>query len=483
MSEQEKSLPPEHSGNNELSNYLMSVPSRVAEARGIWYRPVEKSREEVSRTLDRVQAMGANELYLETWFWGYTIYPSAVQAARGIEPQHPAFQGWDPLEAFVAEAGRRGIAVHAWLDGFMVGVDPAGGPILRAYPEWAALTRKQAGSATPQPQPETGFFWLDVTNGNVSEHVLSVIREMAMDYQIAGINLDFMRLPLADDPEDRYCYSDAARSAFEREYGTDPLQIGSDEDEPLWQSWTTWIAWREDDFIANLYDKVKLLRPELVVSAAPEPGIESDLIANWSQHVDIVIPQAYHNRSDRVRETVELYRKLLPSSNLVYSGIYPMYVGLDIPETIEQVLTAHEHSEGTVMFALGQATDEAIRALRQGPWRTPAVSTGLFPLQAVQAIVQDVKLKIAEIYVPRHDIHAGAAKELNRLLDDMLGGLEPESGTVDVAKLEALAAALTACLQEQSEMAVIPPVVYSQLRSSAERMYQLLQYARIKLRK
>ncbi|MGG1517096.1 family 10 glycosylhydrolase [Paenibacillus oryzisoli] len=456
--------------------------SWVAEARGIWYRPVEKNREEVSRTLDRVQAMGANELYLETWFWGYTIYPSAVQAARGFEPQHPAFHGWDPLEAFVAEAGRRGIAVHAWLDGFMVGVDPAGGPVLRVYPEWAAHTRKQAGSATPQPQPETGFFWLDVTNSDVSDHFLSVIREMATNYRIAGINLDFMRLPFADAPEDRYCYSNAARSAFEREYGTDPLEIVPNEDEPLWQLWMAWIARREDDLIAKLYEEVKRLRQELVISAAPEPGIESDLIANWSQHVDIVIPQAYHDRSDRVRETVELYRKLLPPSNLVYSGIYPMYVGLDVPETIEQVLAARERSEGTVMFALGQATDEAIRALRQGPWRTPAISTGLFPLQAVQAIVLDVKLKIEEIYVPRQWVHAGTALEMSRQLDVLLSGLKSESEPVAVTELEARVADLTAYLQEQSEREAIHSVVFSQLRSSTERMHQLLQYARMKLR-
>ncbi|WP_135551742.1 hypothetical protein [Paenibacillus cymbidii] len=50
--------------------YCLSLPSRAAEARGAWYRPKERNAGEVKATLDRMQAAGMNELYVETWYWG-----------------------------------------------------------------------------------------------------------------------------------------------------------------------------------------------------------------------------------------------------------------------------------------------------------------------------------------------------------------------------------------------------------------------------
>ena len=46
--------------------YYLAMPARPADARGMWYRPVETSVEEIRRTLDRMRAAGMNELYLET---------------------------------------------------------------------------------------------------------------------------------------------------------------------------------------------------------------------------------------------------------------------------------------------------------------------------------------------------------------------------------------------------------------------------------
>ncbi|NOU65454.1 family 10 glycosylhydrolase [Paenibacillus sp. LMG 31461] len=460
--------------------YLHSLPSRVAEARGVWYRPVEKSREEVGRTLDRVQAAGFNELYLETWLWGYTIYPSHTAMINGIEAQHPAFQGYDPLEAFVQEGESRGIAVHAWLDGFMVGVDPKGGPVLRAYPEWSALSHRQAHSQKPLPQQGTGYFWLDLINPAVRMYFLDFVKEIVSTYNVAGINLDFMRFPhTEEDWQDTYCYSLYAREAFQREHGWDPLEISSEQRE-LWTIWTKWLEQQEDEFVSQLYKELKQISPNLIVSAAPEPGAESTKIGNWSQHVDVVIPQAYYATASEVRPSVHLHKKELMPGNLVYSGIYPMYAQLGAQETIEQVLAAQDIDKGTVIFAFGQATDETIRALRLGPWRNAANSTGMYPLRAIQALLEAVKTDMEHIYLPRLAVHEQTALAITAMLDVFLDALQSEAGEELAVVFDQKIAEFKPFLLQHQVDEKIHPIVVEHVRNTLTDIQELLQYAQSK---
>lgn len=459
-----------------LDGYFLALPSRVAEARGVWYRPTEKSREEVCRTLDRVQAAGFNELYLEAWFWGYTIYPSRVASARQVEEQHPAFRGWDPLEAFVKEAGERGIALHAWLDGFMVGVDPTGGPVLRTQPEWSALSRRQTRSEKPLPQQETGYFWLDITNPEVRQYLLDIMKEMIMTYGVAGINLDFMRFPHSADWKESYCFSEYAREAFRREHGNDPLRIDAERQQELWKTWTGWLEQIEDDFVADLYKEIKSINPQVIVSAAPEPGAESEKIGNWSQHIDVVIPQAYYSSSIAVRESVQLHKNELQPGNLVYSGIYPMYIRLGAHETVDQVLAARDMDMGTVIFAFGQASDEAIRALRMGPWRTKAISTGMFPLRAIQGILEAAVVDLEQVYIPRGVVNEEAAIEIVNRVEFALGLLQKDG----LVTLETEVLAFKRWLKEKMEAEIVHPAVELQLTKTLKEIQELLLYSRIK---
>lgn len=452
-------------------SYLLSLPSRVAEARGVWYRPTEKNRGEVIHTLNRMQAAGLNELYLETWFWGYTIFPSRTAAANQIEQQHPTFRGWDPLEAFVTESAKRGIAVHAWLDGFMVGVEPSGGPVLRTYPAWCALSRKQANAEKPMPQAETGFFWLDIMNPQVRQYFLNIVKEIVTTYDVAGINLDFMRFPHAKSWQDAYCFSSYAREAFQREQGMDPLLIK--QESKLWHSWMTWIEQVEDDFVAELYKEMKGHNAKIIISSTPEPGAESEKIRSWSQLVDVVIPQAYETMRDQVRLSVQRHKSELYPGNLVYSGIYPMYIQLGAQETVEQVLAARDLDGGTVIFAFGQATDETIHALRKGPWRNRAISTGLFPMKAVHELIKSLKMDVEQIYLPHHAMSEQAAQEFIDKLDLFLENMYTESSSEIV----------TTCIQylnELRETETLHPAADLQMTKTFTQIQELLLYAHIK---
>ncbi|MDR6879801.1 family 10 glycosylhydrolase [Bacillus sp. 3255] len=465
--------------NEALDSYLLALPSRAAEARGVWYRPTEQSGAEVCRTLDRMLEAGFNELYLETWFWGYTIYPSTAAAGYGVENQHPSFLGWDPLHVFAVESRKRGIALHAWLDGFMVGIHPTGGPVLRVYPEWGALARRQCGADRPQPQPGTGYYWLDITNPNVRAYLMAIMVEIITGYEIAGVNVDFIRLPHAADnnPDDSYCFSSHARRAFEKEHGVDPKDIDAREQPDMAMVWSQWLADIEDSFMSDMYRTLKSVRPHTIVSATPEPGAESDKIGQWSACVDVVIPQSYYASTEDVRASFVAHKAQLNPGNLVYTGIYPMYARMGTLETIEQVLAARDLDEGTVIFAFGQATSEANRALRLGPWRDKAISPGVYPRRAIRALLAAVVKDVEQSYIPRSGISDEAAAVLIGRLNDLLTasradeGLDRGTDGLWAARIFELSEWLSG--RKEAE---VHPAVHEQLKAAFAQMAAILNY-------
>ena len=55
-----------------------TLPYLEDELKGVWVRPNEKNEAEVERTLNAMQDLGVNAVFLETFFHGKTIFPSEV---------------------------------------------------------------------------------------------------------------------------------------------------------------------------------------------------------------------------------------------------------------------------------------------------------------------------------------------------------------------------------------------------------------------
>ncbi|RWZ54430.1 hypothetical protein EQV77_14220 [Halobacillus fulvus] len=420
--------------------YYYSLPSEVGEQRAIWYRPEEQDLNDVTRTLDRMEKAGFNSLYLETTFWGYTIFPSDTMKSYGLPEQHPNFAGndygeygSDILQAFIQEGEKRGITVQSWTDGFMIGHSSLGLPSqFEVYPEWTAVQRNDAEGEVGSDSG-SNYYWLDIANPEVQEFMLAIYEEQQKEYDITGLNIDYMRYP-HHDFEKAYSFSDSNRERFEAEYGVDPKDLEAADE--LWEEWELWLREQENDFVHKLHEQSKSIEPSFMLTATPEPGPEAVLISDWVDDIDGVIPQAYGHDFNSIQSTVEASKQLMPESTMYYTGIYSFYHHLGEKAAVDDVLSAAYGTSGVNMFAFGQASAPSVDALGKGPWREDAVNPGENPREAVLATVEELIEQTEAIYLPKGAVSQSDGQKLINELRNWSNMMERPAHSLKIDKVE-----------------------------------------------
>lgn len=230
----------------EASNDALKsvVPYKNGELKGVWIRPTETSEEEIEKTLNRLKHAGIDNIFLETYFHGKTIFPSKTMEAYGFTPQYEKFVGIDPLEIWIREAHKRNIKVHTWFETFYVGPqNPKDNPksILAMNPSWGNKIKKDIDSVDPSKSTsEHNGYFLDPANPYVQDFVVKLADEIITRYKPDGINLDYIRYPncVSLNENSNWGYTDYARNDFKTIYGVDPADILKTD--PLWLEWNNY---------------------------------------------------------------------------------------------------------------------------------------------------------------------------------------------------------------------------------------------------
>jgi len=299
-----------------LNSYPIDVLQAQPEVRAIWLDRgtiVEaRDRAGLERLFDRLAAMGINTVFFETINAGYPIYPS------NITRQNPLTRTWNPLAAAVELAHARNMELHAWIWAFAVGNeahnrivgDPIDypGPILEQHPEWANVDDqgrvRNLGS---------GKMFLDPANAEARWFVLRLIDEIVQNYDVDGVQLDYIRYPFQDPGAERtYGYGVAGRQQFQALTGVDPLTI-SPRDRQLWAQWT---QFREDNvtqFVREVREWLDTRRPEILLSTSVFAYSTHERIHKLQQHweawiedeiVDMVVLMSYAPDTNRLERLI-----------------------------------------------------------------------------------------------------------------------------------------------------------------------------------
>ncbi|MEM7762076.1 MAG: family 10 glycosylhydrolase, partial [Cyanobacteria bacterium P01_A01_bin.40] len=300
-----------------------------------------------------------NTVFFETLNSSYTIYPSQV-----APQQNPLVKGWDPLKAAVKLAHERGMELHAWVWTFAAVNQRHNtildlprnhlGPVLSRHPDWAITDHE--GSRFHY---SSGKVFLDPANPEVREYLLALITEIATNYQIDGIHLDYIRYPF-QSPTGKmtYGYGTAAREQFQKLTGFDPIEL--DPLHPLWSRWTDFRIEQVDSFVEAVSQNLQQLRPELTLSTAvfPMPKQErlSKIQQSWEKWVnkewiDMLIPMTYAKSTDRLNSlTSPLIREFDHGKALLLPGIRLLNIS-DVAALDQMQLIRGMSTQGYALFA------------------------------------------------------------------------------------------------------------------------------------
>lgn len=358
------------------NNFPTDRPIAQPEIRAIWLDRGSivraGSHAGLAQIFDRLAEAGINTVFFETVNAGYPIYPSQVA------PQHnPLTRQWDPLAAAVELAHERGIELHAWVWVFAVGNQRHNtilnqplnylGPILDAHPTWANYDHR--GEIIPVGQTKP---FLDPANPQVRSYLLRLFEEIVSNYDVDGLQLDYIRYPFQDPSARRsYGYGIASRQQFQALTGVDPTTI-SPSDRQLWQQWTEFRTEQVNSFVADTSRLLRQRRPDLILSAAVFAMSEHERIQKiqqnweiWAQRgdVDLIVPMSYAMDTNRLQRLTNPW--LQENADLGAALVLPSIRLLNLPEsaTLDQIQALRDMPAGGYSLFAAENLNDSLQAI------------------------------------------------------------------------------------------------------------------------
>ncbi len=238
---------------------MTPIPQSFQKIRGVWLTTndmnILRDASRVQSAMAELSQLNFNTVYPVVWNSGYALYPSVISQRAGIPYIHRGAAGQDILADVINQAHRQGLLAIPWFEfGFMA---PPSSELAMAHPDW--LTQRQDGSQT-SGSAAGEVVWLNPFKPEVQQFINSLVAEIAVRYDIDGIQFDDHTALPSDfgyDPYTRLLYQQETKQP-----------VPSNPRDPAWMRWR---ADKITDFVARLNQTVKQHRPEAIFSVSPNP--------------------------------------------------------------------------------------------------------------------------------------------------------------------------------------------------------------------
>jgi glycosyl hydrolase family 10/concanavalin A-like lectin/glucanase superfamily protein len=319
------------------------------------------SREETDRILARVKAAGFNVYVPCVWHGNGTYYPSALAEADPAVASRIASE--DPLAYLIERAHALGIEIHPWF----------------------TVVRRENDRRPHFYDAGTPGGAYDIHRPEFRRYIVDLMADVVQRYDVDGINLDYIRaMGICTSPSCRKDYEQASGSRFWADYAL-RVVVGSAR--------ARLERWQDDavrDIVEGFARRAKRLKPHVVISVDGHPypsgkprPLDGRHETRWLNEglIDIVFVMDYGEVIDD--DNHEAVRRELrnPERLVVIFGNYDRLNRREpvIPRRGELIAKYAAYaqrkwpSRAVAFYLYWQMNDEQVSALRNGPFREPAV--------------------------------------------------------------------------------------------------------------
>jgi len=354
------------------------------EVRALWVvRTTLTSPDKIHQLVNAAADNGFNTLIVQIRGRGDAYYNSKVEPrASELKDQPPSF---DPLALTLAEAHKRGLKVHAWINTNLLAnldalpTDPA--HVYNKHPEWLAVPKPVAAELYKVSPRDPAFrqkivewskanrgelegVYTGPANPKVRDHIYNIWMDVLKRYPVDGLHFDYVRFASPD--------FDYSRTSLEKFRKWLEPQLNSKEREQLKSAVTplavpAMFAAKFADFqrlqvttlVERIYKAVKKRRPAVVVSAAVFANDENAYTRRfqdwrrWLQMgiLDVACPMAYSTDTAVFQKQIEVAATTAHNAKRsVWAGIGAYRIPSD--SAIEKINVARSlNAEGFILFS------------------------------------------------------------------------------------------------------------------------------------
>lgn len=366
----------------EYANLAMStvVPYNSTELKGVWIRPEYYNKHEIERVLDNISGTGINNIFLETYYHGKTIFPSKTMEKYGFIKQYEDFCGFDPLKIWISEAHKRGIKVHIWFQTYYVGnKPPETSPlyILSKHPEWANRQKKSAfDEKIPYSVSEHNGYFIDPANPQAQTFLYELLCEIINRYKPDGINLDYIRYPQSLSPnysnydQSNWGYTEYARQEFKELYGVDPIELTTSD--ALWDYWRFYRYSKVTNFVRKISYLCRSNRVILTAVIFPNRVSAIDTkMQDWktwsiNNFVDGFTPLLLTCDEKTASNLIEEVLRNKSGSTKLYAGLFVAFMNGADTDLVKQIHASRRYNlDGLIIFDYAHLANKYVETLTQ----------------------------------------------------------------------------------------------------------------------
>ena len=370
----------------EYADLAMStvIPYDASELKGVWLRPTYFNEKDIIKVLDQLANSGINNLFLETYYHGKTIFPSQTMAKYGFIKQNEDYAGFDPLKIWINEAHKRNIKVHIWFETFYAGnKPPETNPeyILAKKPQWTNRQKKNADfSDIPYSVSEHNGYFIDPANPEVQAFLQDLLSEIITRYKPDGINLDYIRYPQSMDAgligyeASNWGYTKYARNEFKNMYGVDPVMLTTSD--PLWYQWKFYRCNKITNFVRKTSKLCRYHNVMLTTVIFPNRALALNTKMqdwkNWSVNNFVDgFTSLFLTCDDRT--AMNLMEEVLrnkSSSTKLYAGLFVTFMNGSNSDLMKQIHAARRYNlNGLIIFDYAHLTKPYLDTLTESVFK------------------------------------------------------------------------------------------------------------------